>query len=310
MREENVVDRVFSAVERGFGIQKTFFTQRVSKTLHGGWGADFMFSQKIASCNLYDCAFFGNSDEESPLFFCQHLAILEINSLPLLHQLGTGVFHIGKSNIGSTVVINGVTKLLGVKGMPAGPFKNKICGFGLNGSILLVEKIDNERFVFFNRNLIKGDKGGAGVKRFACVGKNVGHNVLFTAAKDKRDVFGLLYVGAQQRLHILFRIFTDLLKLVNSQHDGCILVVQKLEQATQGVLFFVGGLVGNLQLRLAGDGVERNLRTECFDECHEFVHEGAFGPKSPHSRFCHHLDEIVQALGGENIHIDGLDIRM
>ena len=193
-------------------------------------------------------ALFSDGNHEIPLFLGQHLAILEVNRLPLLHQLGAGVFYIGKSNIGSTVVINGVTKLLGVKGMTAGPFKNKIRGFGLDGSILLVEKTDNERFVFFNWNLIKGDEGGAGVKRFACVGKNVGHDVLFTAAKDKRNVFGLLYVGAQQRFHILFRVFTNLLELVNSQHDGCILVVQKLEQATQGVLFFVGGLVGKFIL--------------------------------------------------------------
>ena len=109
VREENVVDRVFGTVKGGFGIQQSFFTQRVSKALHGGWGADFMFSQKIASCNLYDCAFFGNSDEESPLFFCQHLAILEVNRLPLLHQLGASIFYIVKPNIGSTVVINGVT---------------------------------------------------------------------------------------------------------------------------------------------------------------------------------------------------------
>ena len=30
MREKNVIDHVFGAVERGLGIQQTFFTQRVS----------------------------------------------------------------------------------------------------------------------------------------------------------------------------------------------------------------------------------------------------------------------------------------
>ena len=102
--------------------------------------------------------------------------------------------------------------------MPAGPFKNKIRGFVLDGSILLVEKFDNERFVFFNWNLIKGNEGGAGVKRFACVGKNVSHYMLFATAKDKRDILCLLYVGAQQCLHVLFWIVAYLLELINSNH--------------------------------------------------------------------------------------------
>ena len=113
--------------------------------------------------------------------------------------------------------------------------------------MFLIEKMNNERFVFFQRNLVESDEGGAGVKRFAGIGENVGHNVFFTSAEDEGNVLCLLYISTQQCLHILFRIFPYLLELVYGHHDGCVLAVQKLEQPAQGVFFFVGCLIGNLQ---------------------------------------------------------------